>query len=136
MVCIYCGGKTQVINSRLQKRLNRTWRRRECVQCHAVFTTEETADLHTSIAVQMASATLCPFNRDKLFASVFKSLGHRANPIDDASALTDTIIAKVLGQTAKAVIDPAYIAHTAYDTLERFDKAAGVQYRAYHARYF
>lgn len=135
MVCIYCGSKTQVINSRLQKRSNRTWRRRECTQCHAVFTTEEAAQLATSIAVQAPGTTPQPFSRDTLFVSLLKVLGHRTAPIQDASALTDTVIAKVLGASAKAVIAPARLAEAAYATLQHFDEAAAVQYRAYHPEY-
>jgi transcriptional regulator NrdR family protein len=161
MVCIYCGGKTQVTNSRHQRRINQNWRRRECQNCHAVFTTEETVDYSGSIVVRPAVAPATsgsatgrskskpttaspthvakhtptqPFSRDKLFASLLKCLGHRATAIDDASALTATVIGKLTATGAKASITPTDIIIMAVQTLERFDTAAAVQYQAYHWR--
>lgn len=51
MVCIYCSGETQVINSRPQKRLNNIWRRRKCTACEGIFTTSESPDLTSSLVV-------------------------------------------------------------------------------------
>lgn len=132
MVCIYCGGKTQVTNSRLQKRLNHTWRRRECTICHAVFTTEEAPELTTSLSVRPGNGKPQPFSRDKLFASVLRAVGHRKTHVEDAGALTDTIIAKLLLSTTQAAVTPAEIVVIAYETLQHFDTAAAVQYQAYH----
>src|SRR5580765_2597657 len=109
MVCIYCGNKTQIINSRPQKRLNRTWRRRECTHCEAVFTTEEAVDLSSSVVVRHAHSPVQPFSRDKLFASVLQALGHRTKPVEDASALTTTVIAKLVHSGAKASLEPRAI---------------------------
>ncbi len=132
MVCIYCGGKTQVTNSRPQKRLNQTWRRRECYQCHAVFTTEESAQLATSLVVKHPNGPISPFSRDKLFASLLKALGHRTSAVDDASALTATVTAKLLQAATGAAVSPSDIIVVATDTLQHFDSAAAVQYQAYH----
>ena len=133
MVCIYCGGKTQVENSRPQKRLNQVWRRRECTQCHAVFTTEEAAELGTSISVRAGTGgSVSPFNRDKLFVSILKAVGHRKTAVDDASALCATVIAKLLHATDQAAVSPADIVRTTVRVLKNFDSAAGVQYQAYH----
>jgi transcriptional regulator NrdR family protein len=132
MVCIYCGGKTQVTNSRLQKRLNHTWRRRECTVCQAIFTTEEAAELSTSLSVRHTDGHVQPFSRDMLFASVLRAVGHRKTHVEDAGALTDTIIAKLLGSTTQAAVSPSDIIIIARETLSRFDNAAAVQYQAYH----
>jgi transcriptional regulator NrdR family protein len=75
---------------------------------------------------------MSPFSRDKLFASVLHVLGHRKTQVTDASALTDTIIAKLLHSTTTAAIDPSEIVNKAHATLARFDMAAAVQYEAYH----
>ncbi|HSX31503.1 MAG TPA: hypothetical protein VLE99_06325 [Candidatus Saccharimonadales bacterium] len=132
MVCIYCGGKTQVTNSRLQKRLNHTWRRRECYQCGAIFTTQETPELGTSLTVRHGNGPMQPFSRDKLFASVLRAVGHREAAVDDASALTATITAKLLGSSHNASVSPIDIIQIALTTLQHFDTAAAVQYQAYH----
>lgn len=132
MVCIYCGGKTQVTNSRPQKRLHQTWRRRHCTACGAVFTTNEAVDLTTSLAVRRGNGPVTPFNRDKLFGSILRAVGHRAQPVEDAGALTATITVKLLHGAATAAISPADIISITQETLQRFDNAAAVQYRAYH----
>jgi transcriptional regulator NrdR family protein len=132
MVCIYCGGKTQVTNSRPQKRLNQTWRRRECYSCQAIFSTNEIADLSTAISVRQKNGPTAPFNREKLLISIFRAVGHRQSPLEDASALTATITAKLLHSTAEAAVSPSDIVKIALETLQRFDTAAAVQYQAYH----
>lgn len=132
MVCIYCGGKTQVTNSRLQKRLNHTWRRRQCSECGAVFTTEETVELAGSLMVGPTRGPLRPFSRDKLFISIWRALGHRETALYDAAALTATTIGKLLHGGTRAAIPATDISRVTHETLERFDTAAAVQYRAYH----
>jgi len=135
MVCIYCGNKTQVTNSRHQKRLNRGWRRRECLTCHAIFTTIEEADYTSSLIVRSSAAKHGPishFSRDKLFESILKAVGHRETALEDASALTATITAKLLLGAPDATISPNTIVQTALETLRRFDVVAAIQYEAYH----
>lgn len=136
MVCIYCGSKTQVTNSRPQKRLNRTWRRRECLRCHAIFTTEEAVNLGGSIVVQRLNKAVEPFSRDKLFASLLKSLGHRERAVEEAGALCATTIVRLLQGEARASLTPQEIAHAVRYVLRHFDSAAAVQYQAYHPSSF
>jgi transcriptional repressor NrdR len=132
MVCIYCSSKTNVTNSRPQKRLLQVWRRRHCTSCGALFTTNEAVDLSTSLVVRRDNGPVTPFSRDKLFVSILRATGHRNEPIQDAGALTATITAKLLHSTTTAVISPADIVKTTLEALNRFDKAAAVQYGAYH----
>jgi transcriptional regulator NrdR family protein len=132
MVCIYCGSKTSITNSRPQKRLNRTWRRRQCETCQAVFTSVEAADLAAGLVVSHSHSPVEPFSRDKLFVSLYRALGHRKTAVSDAGALSDTIVAKLLHGEAQASISPADIVQTAHQTLLHFDQAAAVQYQAYH----
>lgn len=108
------------------------WRRRLCKNCGAIFTSNESVDLSTSLAVRSGNGPVSPFSRDKLFVSILRSVGHRTSPLEDASALTATIVGKLLHSTADAAIEPAQIRDMAYETLKRFDTAASVQYQAYH----
>jgi transcriptional repressor NrdR len=132
MVCIYCSGKTKVINSRPQKRLAQTWRRRECLDCGAVFTTLEAVDYAGSLRVRAADGHLEPFTRDKLFVSLYKALGHRKTATADASALADTIIAKLRPNVHSGLLERNDIVTIATGVLKNFDEAATVQYAAYH----
>lgn len=131
MVCLYCNSATRVMNSRPQKRTNSIWRRRQCLECKAVFTTEEAPTFSGSILVN-SPATSRPFSRDQLFVSIYESCKHRKDAQTAASALTDTVIGKLLPMVSQAAIERAQIVTTAATVLGRFDKAAGVHYAAYH----
>lgn len=131
MVCIHCGGKTKVGNSRRQQRGNQVWRRRQCLKCGAVFSTLEAVQYELAWTVRREKR-FEPFSRDKLFLSLYRSCQHRKHALKDASGLTDTVINKLRGLAAGGALNGADIALTAQVALNRFDKAASVHYRAYH----
>ena len=131
MVCIYCGSRTQVINSRPQKRLNHIWRRRECTACRAVFTTSEIPDLLKSLLVKQGKH-LKPFSRDKLFLSLYRSLQHRKQATNDASCLTDTVLSKIMPHIHNGVISNEQIVSVSLLVLKNFDKPAATHYLAFH----
>ena len=134
MVCIYCGHSTNVINSRPQKRTHQTWRRRACTNCGAIFTTHEVVELESSVVVRHIDGRLDAFRRDKLLISIYKAMGHREKPIDDAGALAATITSKLLDLSKTAAIEAADISKVTFQVLKRFDDAAAVQYAAYHRK--
>lgn len=134
MVCLYCSNKTQVTNSRLQKRSNEVWRRRQCAACGAIFSSLERAVYDSIFAVQVDASRIIPFSRDTLFLSIYDACRHRPEAISDAAALTDTVLGKLVAMTrgtAGALMRETITTITA-DTLQRFDSAAHVHYRAYH----
>lgn len=133
MVCVYCGGDTRVVNSRHQARGNRVWRRRKCLACKALFSTEEAARLEAAWRVAIAgSGRLQPFSRDKLFLSVYDSCQHRKTALGDAEGLTATIIRKLAAHVKDGTIEKSDITGVAQVALNRFDKAASVYYGARH----
>ncbi len=131
MVCIYCHGGTQVVNSRPQKRTNSTWRRRRCNQCGGVFTSIEVIDLGVGLAFKK-SGGIEPFSRDKLLLSVYDSLRHRKTALSDAGSLTNTILGYVYKQLADATIDRDNLVRITCSVLNRFDQAAATHYHAFH----
>jgi transcriptional regulator NrdR family protein len=132
MVCIYCQSKTRVINSRLQKKSNKIWRRRLCPVCKNTFTSiEGLQDL--SFIVSDTNTPPKPFSRDNLFVSIYLSCGHRANPVSDATALTDTIVAKVLSSIEDGCIAKTDLFAIAESVLKHFDSIASTSYEAYYA---
>lgn len=131
MVCVHCGGKTGVINSRLQKRPNRVWRRRQCQVCAAVFSTLE-GTRHELTWLVRRDGRLLPFDRDKLFLSLYKSCEHRQAAVHDARELAETIIAKLPAYVAEGTLNSQDIGHVAQVALNRFDRAASVHYQAFH----
>lgn len=132
MVCIYCGSKTRVTNSRAQKKTGQTWRRHTCSACKAIFTTIEAPDLSGSLRFVARDAALQPFERDVLFVSIAQALGHRRDAVAAASALTATIIATLLKTAQGGLIARREVVSTTTTTLTRFDKASAVHYSAYH----
>ncbi len=132
MVCIYCGSETKVTNSRSQKRNNQVWRRRECLQCQAVFTTGEVAQYDSAWRVKNASGKLETFSRDKLFLSLHHVCQHRTTSVKDAGDLADTVIKKLAPQLSNGTIDRLAIIRTAQIALNRFDQVASLQYQALH----
>ena len=131
MVCIYCGSNTHVTNSRHQKRANQVWRRRKCLTCGAIFSTTEGADTSQALSVQKKDG-LEPFSRDMLLLSVYDSLRHRKSALEDATALTGTIISTLTPLADNAVLDRDVITTVTTTVLQRFDKPAATSYRAFH----
>jgi transcriptional repressor NrdR len=133
MVCVHCGGPTKVVNSRPQKRINQVWRRRRCQNCGSIFTSEELAQYGSIWLVKPPSGPIEPFDRDRLFLSLYEALGHRKAPVGDAAELTDTIIKKLLGSFPKeGLLSAETIKQIVQVALNRFDKAASTFYGAHH----
>lgn len=131
MVCIYCGHDTSVKNSRLQKRANSVWRRRECAECHATVTTLEKIDLASAVLVRDKTLTE-PFSRDQLLVSIYESCKHRSDALESSIALTDTIISNIYPHIKHAEVQKDMIIKESQNVLSAFDPAAGVYYAAYH----
>ncbi len=134
MVCIYCGSTTKVTNSRPEKRRGGVWRRRECLECGAIFTSREQADLSESLRVtnQADNKELRPFCRDQLFLDLYASCKHRPTALGDATALTRTVIDLLLPQAVDGLLTRKKILQTTHAVLSRFDTAAATLYAAYH----
>lgn len=132
MVCIHCGGKTQIINSRLQRRNNNVWRRRRCLACHSIFTTIEVAEYSAAWLIRDHSGHIQPFSRDRLLLSLYDSCQHRKNALADAGSLTETVIRKLQAVARDGTLESKAISQMALVSLNRFDKAASTRYAALH----
>lgn len=121
-----------MINSRLQRRPNQVWRRRRCMECQGVVTTLETVALDKSLVVKSGISSLQPFSRDKLLVSVYESCKHRKGALEAATALTQTIIARLLPLVVDASVRREDIIQAVMKTLQHFDTAAAIHYQAYH----
>jgi len=131
MICIYCNGKTRVINSRPQKRNNQIWRRRRCLSCEAVFTTHEGVNLSSLLIVE-AGSNPKPFLVDRLFTEVLLAMQDHKNCYESAREATSTIIAKLLNIPGKPVYDTKQISKTTAQVLKRLDRHAWLRYIAEH----
>lgn len=134
MVCIFCSSETEVKNSRSKAKTPSVWRRRVCKVCVAQFSTIELPDYARALRVEMpGNKKPIAFSRDRLFLSLQKSLAHRADAVDAASALSATVISRLLKLRHKdGVYSSQDIAKRAYEILKRFDPLAAHTYKAYH----
>lgn len=133
MVCLYCGQSTKVINSRNKIMKSRVWRRRQCVICHAIYTTIEEPELSISLSVKNGSHGLMEgFVPEKLFISIYRSLKHRRDPISDAKHICETVTTKLIHEVTDGSIDKSVIKNISLVCLTRFDKLAAANYSAYH----
>jgi transcriptional repressor NrdR len=131
MVCIYCGHETRVTNSRLQKRNNQVWRRRQCETCNAVFTTHESVDLSQALLVDYKGSQR-PFLQDLLFTDVLLAMQDRKDVYTGAREVTSTVIQKLLKSPEKPLFLPSTISKTTAEVLKKFDKRAYLRYAAEH----
>lgn len=137
MVCIYCHSETEVTNSRSKARNPSVWRRRACKSCDAQFTTLELPSYDSALTVQgQDKKHLYPFSRDKLLLSLHQALGHRKTALDDATALTGTVIGRLFQRKLfkKGVLGVNDLSVVAHEVLKRFDPLAAATYKAYHQK--
>lgn len=135
MICIFCGySRTAVTNSRPQDKQLRIWRRRKCLECQNVFTTNETVD-DSDILVKNKDDQTIAFNAGKLAASIYASFAH---DIDQGSSASQWLAASVKYSLIASFsikqkqIKTSDIAEATHKALTRFDNVAAVQYAARH----
>lgn len=131
MVCAYCGGQTQVINSRSQKRNNQVWRRRSCLRCGALFTTHEAIHLGKSFTVAHGNQVE-PFTSDKLFTEVLLAVADQPRCYEAARELTSTIIQNLQKKATRPLFEAQRISTEAASVLKRYNRRAYLRYVAEH----
>ena len=118
-------------NSRLQKRNNQVWRRRQCLACQSVFTTHETVELESAISVERDGKPT-PFLPDLLLKELMMALKDRKDVYTASREVLGTIVRKLLSLPQKPLFKPEDISKTTADVLKRFDRRAYLRYQADH----
>ena len=129
MLCPYCAEDTKVTNSRPSKKYPEVWRRRTCKNCESTWTTREYIDLSSTHRVVTRHKQLQAFSRDILLFSIRDSLSHRDNATAEATALTDTVLDRVLALNSSK-IETTTIIEVTHEVLYRFDRTAAAVYLA------
>ncbi len=89
MKCPYCGfDDSKVVDSRPTDEKIR--RRRECIKCHARFTTYEAIE-KPLLMVEKRDGTFEPFDRSKLIKGIFTAIKKRPVTIDQVSRIADFV---------------------------------------------
>jgi transcriptional repressor NrdR len=129
MICIYCEGETKVINSRLQRRNNQVWRRRQCLVCQSVFTTHEVVEYESALSV-IKNGQNAAFLPDLLLMELNECLKHRKDVHTASREILGTIIRKLLSLPQSPLFEPSDITKVASEILKRFDRRAYLRYCA------
>ena len=134
MICINCSSETKVTNSRPHKKTPSVWRRRKCIACGAVFTTNEVvSDTMYIFQVKSTERKSEAFSLPKLMFSIAASLSHRpSTDIPDDSYWLAQTVATNIQATATDKITAQALAIEVHSTLSHFDATAGIQYGARH----
>ncbi len=130
MLCPYCNIDSKVTNSRLQKRSNSVWRRRQCFECGAIWTTIESMKGSVTFKV-LRDEDLVDFHSEILLISLYEALKHRKTPEIDAQYVFETVTNN-LHSLKVPIFSTNLIANTCYKVLKNYDKLAADLYRAMH----
>lgn len=129
MVCIYCGSKTKIINSRQIAKSGQIWRRHRCQECHATFTTTEDYQLNNALLVEHSNQQTEPFIKEKLFISIHQAIDHLKNNEETANYLTQTVINRLFkSKPLKPILTTKNIYITVVYVLRRYDAASAIRY--------
>jgi transcriptional repressor NrdR len=128
MVCPLCHKSSSVINSRLQRRSNTVWRRRQCQSCQSIWTTTEHIELATVYRIQK-DGKLLTFRPEILFLSLYTCLRHRTSPEADALYVSKTVLERLI-RRKRSVVTNTELAELCLDILRRYDKTASAVYKA------
>jgi transcriptional repressor NrdR len=135
MKCIFCNHKkTDVVNSRKGKGGNDVWRRRKCLSCDEIFTTEE-IPAYSSFFVVKRNLTRKRFVYEKLFASILYAISGGKDKDMGADALlardiTTEVIKKLMTFTSKYISSKEIIVDT-YKVLHKKDVFFASRYAMY-----
>ena len=134
MKCTFCGyPDTQVKDSRPSEDDTMIRRRRECIKCHARFTTAETVQLRDLIVVKR-NGTRVPFQRDKLAHSILLALRKRDVQFDKVDQLVNSIVRR-LEQLGENEIKSAEIGTFVMEALLQLDKVAYIRYASVYKNF-
>ncbi len=128
MVCPFCSSTdTNVVNSRAKKRTARVWRRRACLNCSAIFTTNELPN-YEQLTVIKRNARKEKFSYPKLFISVWRACEPLKSPQDTSEAICESIMERVLKQSTNGEVSTEQISEIAGGVLQRYNSGAFVRY--------
>ena len=134
MKCPFCGcPNTQVKDSRPNEDDTLIRRRRECIKCHARFTTAETVQLRDLIVVKR-NGTRVPFERDKLARSILLALRKRDIQLDKVDQLVNSIVRR-LEQLGENEIKSSEIGAFVMEALLQLDKVAYIRYASVYKNF-
>ncbi len=131
MKCPSCGFReSKVIDSRPVEENNSIRRRRECLNCHARFTTYEVVDVYQPVVLKK-DGTKELFDKNKLLTGLLKACQKR--PVN-AEAVADEIESS-LYNTMRREVTSQRIGELAMEKLKVLDAVAYVRFASVHREF-
>lgn len=131
MKCPVCSfPDSKVLDTRPVEENNSIRRRRECLDCHARFTTYEIVDVLNPIVVKKDGSREL-FDKNKLLSGLLKACQKRNV---DAKAVADEIEASIQS-SMKSEITSQKIGEMAMDKLRQLDAVAYVRFASVHREF-
>lgn len=133
MICINCFHEnTRVINSRAKKKQPSIWRRRQCENCKATFTTYEYPSADDRLPIINKEGVATPFNLGKLLLSIAASFSHAPDRAEtDALWLAQTVEDSLYARR-ESHYSSDDVRQVTHEVLKRYDELVGLQYAARH----
>ena len=131
MKCPHCGyNDSKVLDSRPVEENNSIRRRRECLECHARFTTYEIIDMLNPIVVKKDGSREL-FDKNKLLSGLVKACEKR--PVDATAIAAD--IEATIQSMMKSEITSKMIGDIAMEKLKQLDAVAYVRFASVHREF-
>ena len=127
MHCPFCTAvDTKVVDSRLVADGQQVRRRRECVSCHARYSTFEIAELLMPSLLKSDGSSQ-PFDESKLRAGILRALEKRPVGLEEIEALLNRVKLKIRSSGDREV--PArFIGEAVMSELRKLDQVAFVRF--------
>lgn len=135
MICPFClHKKTEIYNSRTAHHGTKVWRRRQCLTCKGVFTTEESFDPTSVWKVEKANK-LAPYSRSRLVLSIIRACDHRKNIEARVFYLAQIVEERLLplASQKKLTLTALDIFTVTAEVVKTFDATAYLKYLSYHS---
>lgn len=125
MKCPFCSFEdSKVIDSRPADKKIR--RRRECIKCHARFTTYEVIEIPL-VMVEKRDGTFEPFDRSKLIKGIFTAIKKRPVTMDQVSEIADDI-ENYFANELRTIVKSKEIGEFALSKLRKIDPISYVRF--------
>lgn len=134
MKCPFCGSlDNKVVNSRLTPDETSIRRRRECIACHARFTTYEYVE-KTPIMVVKRDGRRQMFDRQKLINGLLRSCEKRPVSLDDIDRLV-TEVEKELHNAMESEVSSLRIGEMVLSRMRALDEVAYVRFASVYRQF-
>lgn len=125
MNCPFCGfNDSKVVDSRPSDEKIR--RRRECIKCHARFTTYEVVETPL-LMVEKRDGTFEPFDRSKLIKGIFLAIKKRPVTVDQVSEIADHV-ENFYANNLKTIAKSSEIGDLVLDRLRDIDPVSYIRF--------